>query len=147
MKDARISGYFDTKYMTVLRIEQILYTFEDQKFANFINLEQVNWHSSFVSDHNYSVLWHSHQNPVVSLQTITFYCDWDNQKHEIKQFTQEQTTFLSVIVSDHHAKLDGSKHKINDIFLARHLYRKYTYFNNILSSTTWSHKKKKNNNY
>ena len=41
MKDGRISGYFDTKYMTVLRIEQILHNFEDQKFANFLNLEQV----------------------------------------------------------------------------------------------------------
>ncbi len=43
MKDARISGYFDTKYMTVLRIEQILHNFEDQNFANFFNLEQVNF--------------------------------------------------------------------------------------------------------
>ena len=38
MKDARISGYIGTKYMTVLRIEQILHNFEDQKFANFLNL-------------------------------------------------------------------------------------------------------------
>ncbi len=44
MKDARISGYFDTKYMTVLRIEQILHQFEDQKFAHFLNLEQVDFH-------------------------------------------------------------------------------------------------------
>ena len=29
MKDAQISGYFDTKYMSVLRIEQILHNFED----------------------------------------------------------------------------------------------------------------------
>ena len=43
MKDPRISGYFDTKYMTLLRIEQILHNFEDQKFANFLNLEQVNF--------------------------------------------------------------------------------------------------------
>ncbi len=35
MKDCRISGYFDTKNMTVLRKEQILHNFEDQKFANF----------------------------------------------------------------------------------------------------------------
>ncbi len=35
MKNARISGYFDTKYMTLHRIEQILHNFEDQKFANF----------------------------------------------------------------------------------------------------------------
>ncbi len=31
MKDARIFGYFDTKYMAVLQIEQILHNFEDQK--------------------------------------------------------------------------------------------------------------------
>ncbi len=43
MKDAWISGYFDTKYMTVLRIEQIFHNFEDQHFANFSNLEQVNF--------------------------------------------------------------------------------------------------------
>ena len=43
MKNARISGYFDTKYMTVLRIENKLHNFEDQKFANFFNLEQVNF--------------------------------------------------------------------------------------------------------
>ena len=30
-----VSGYFDTKYMTVLRIEQILRSFGDQKIANF----------------------------------------------------------------------------------------------------------------
>ena len=43
MKAAWISGYFDTKYMTVLRIEQILHNFEDHKFANFFNIEQVNF--------------------------------------------------------------------------------------------------------
>ncbi len=43
MKDCLISGCFDTKYMTVLRIEHILRNFEDQKFANFVNLEQVNF--------------------------------------------------------------------------------------------------------
>ena len=48
MKDARISGYFDTKYMTVLRIEQILHNFEDQKLANFLNLEQVNFRVTLV---------------------------------------------------------------------------------------------------
>ena len=41
MKDARISCYFDTKCLTVLRIDQILDNFEDQIFANFFNLEQV----------------------------------------------------------------------------------------------------------
>ena len=41
MKDGRISGYFDIKYMTVLRIEQILHNFEGQKIANLFNLEQV----------------------------------------------------------------------------------------------------------
>ncbi len=48
LKDARISGYFDTKYMTVLRVEQILHNFEDQKFANFLNLEQVNFRMTLV---------------------------------------------------------------------------------------------------
>ena len=48
MKDARISGYFDTKYMTVLGIEQILHNFEDQKFANFFNLKQVNFRMTLV---------------------------------------------------------------------------------------------------
>ncbi len=48
MKDTRISGYFDTKYMTVLRIEQILHNFEDQKFANFLNLKQVNFRVTLV---------------------------------------------------------------------------------------------------
>ncbi len=43
MKDVRTSGHFDTKYMTVLRIEKLLHNFEDQKFANFLNLEQVNF--------------------------------------------------------------------------------------------------------
>ncbi len=44
MKDGRISGYFDTKYMTVLRMaEQILHNFDDQKFANFFKLEQFNF--------------------------------------------------------------------------------------------------------
>ncbi len=32
LKSDRISGYFDTKYMKILRIEQILHNFEDQKF-------------------------------------------------------------------------------------------------------------------
>ncbi len=40
MKDSRISGYFDTKYMTVLWLEQILHNFEDRKIANFFNLKQ-----------------------------------------------------------------------------------------------------------
>ncbi len=30
IKDGRISGYFDTKYMSLLRIEQILHNFEDR---------------------------------------------------------------------------------------------------------------------
>ncbi len=51
MKDAQISGYFDTNYMTVLRIEQILYNFEDQKFANFLNLEQVNFRVTLCPNH------------------------------------------------------------------------------------------------
>ncbi len=31
----QISGYFDTKYVTILRIEQILHKFEDQKLPIF----------------------------------------------------------------------------------------------------------------
>ncbi len=48
MKDARISSYFDTKYMTVLRIEQILHNFESQKFTNFFNLKQVNFRMTLI---------------------------------------------------------------------------------------------------
>ena len=48
MKNARISSYFDTKYMAVLRIEQILHNFEDQKFADFFNLEQVNFRVTLI---------------------------------------------------------------------------------------------------
>ena len=37
MEDAQISGFFFyTKYISVLRIEQILHNFEDQKLANFL---------------------------------------------------------------------------------------------------------------
>ncbi len=55
MKDGRISWYFDTKYMTILRIEQILHKFEDQQFANFLNLEQVNFRVTLVIYH-FSIL-------------------------------------------------------------------------------------------
>ncbi len=48
MKDCRISGYFVTKHMTVLPIEQILHDFEDQKIAKFFNLEQVNFRVTLV---------------------------------------------------------------------------------------------------
>ncbi len=48
MKDCRISGYFVTKYMTVLPIEQILHDFEDQIIAKFFNLEQVNFRVTLV---------------------------------------------------------------------------------------------------
>ena len=48
MKDARISGYFDTNHMTVLRIEQILHNLEDQKIANFFNLDQANFRVTLV---------------------------------------------------------------------------------------------------
>ncbi len=48
MKDGRISGYSDTKYMRVLRTEPILHYFEDQKSANFFNLEQVNFRVTLV---------------------------------------------------------------------------------------------------
>ncbi len=49
MKDGRIAGYFDTKYMTIPRIEQILHNFKDQKFANFFNREQVNFRVTLVT--------------------------------------------------------------------------------------------------
>ena len=48
MKDARIPGHFDTKYMTILRIEKILHNFEDQKFGHFFNLEQVNFRVTLI---------------------------------------------------------------------------------------------------
>ena len=48
IKDTRISGYFDTTYMTVLQIDQNLHYFEDQRFANFFNLEQVNFRMTLV---------------------------------------------------------------------------------------------------
>ncbi len=40
MTEGRISGYFDAKYMTVLRLEQILHNFENQNFSFFF-FEQV----------------------------------------------------------------------------------------------------------
>ncbi len=43
MKDGRISDYFDTKYVTELRKEQILHNFTGQKIVNFFNLERVNF--------------------------------------------------------------------------------------------------------
>ena len=48
MKDGRISGYFDTKFITALQIEQILHKFEDQKFAHFFNLKQVNFRVHYI---------------------------------------------------------------------------------------------------
>ncbi len=48
LKDGWFSGYFDTKYMTVLRMEQILHNFEKQKIANFFNLAQVNFRVTLV---------------------------------------------------------------------------------------------------
>ena len=48
MKDTRISEYFDTKYMTLLWMEQILHIFEDKKFAYFFNFEQVNFRMTLV---------------------------------------------------------------------------------------------------
>ena len=47
-KDGRISGYFDTKYVTVVPIEQILHNFEDREIANLFNLKQVNFHMTLV---------------------------------------------------------------------------------------------------
>ena len=48
MKEAGSSGYFDTKYMTVLWTEQIVHNFEYQKFANLFNLKQVNFHMTLI---------------------------------------------------------------------------------------------------
>ncbi len=48
MKDGRISGYFDTKCMTILQIENILHNFEDRQIAKFFNLEQVNFRVTLV---------------------------------------------------------------------------------------------------
>ena len=48
LKNGLISGYFDTEYMTVLQTEHILHNFEDQKIANFFNIEQVNFHVTLV---------------------------------------------------------------------------------------------------
>ncbi len=39
---------FDTKYITIRWIEQILHHFEDQKIANFFNLEQVNFRVTLI---------------------------------------------------------------------------------------------------
>ena len=49
LKNGRIPGYFDTKYMKVLRIEQILHSFEDQKIANFLYLEQVDFRVTLIA--------------------------------------------------------------------------------------------------
>ncbi len=40
MKQGRIPDYFDTKYVTVLHIEQIVHNFEDQKITNFLTLNR-----------------------------------------------------------------------------------------------------------
>ncbi len=47
-KGGRISDYFDTKYISVLWIEQILHNSKDQKIANFSNLKQVNFRVTLV---------------------------------------------------------------------------------------------------
>ncbi len=39
---------FDTKHMIFLRIEQLLHNFEDQKIANFFNIEQINFRMTLV---------------------------------------------------------------------------------------------------
>ena len=48
LKSGQISGYFGTKYTTVLQVEQILHNFEDQKVADFLNPEQVNFRVTLV---------------------------------------------------------------------------------------------------
>ncbi len=50
MKDGRIYGYFDTKYMTISQTEQNVHNIEDQKIANFLtlNTEQVNFRVTLV---------------------------------------------------------------------------------------------------
>ncbi len=40
MKDGQIAGYFDTKYMTILRIERILHNFKDQNII-YITRDQL----------------------------------------------------------------------------------------------------------
>ena len=52
LNSPRISDRFDTKFTTVVQhvqIEQNLQKFEDQKFANFLNLEQVNFRVALVT--------------------------------------------------------------------------------------------------
>ncbi len=41
LNSCRISGYFDTKFTTMVQIEPILFKFKDQKIDNILNLEQV----------------------------------------------------------------------------------------------------------
>ena len=43
MKDGQISGYVDTKYMTVLRIKLIWHNIKDQKIPDTFDLKQVNF--------------------------------------------------------------------------------------------------------
>ena len=43
LKCGRISSYFDIRYTTVLQIEKQMHIFEDQKIANFLNFELVNF--------------------------------------------------------------------------------------------------------
>ena len=41
MNGCWISGYFDTKYTTIVQIEPILQKSEDSEIDNILNLEQV----------------------------------------------------------------------------------------------------------
>ena len=41
LDDRLISGYFDTKFIAVALVEQILRKFEDLKMSNILNLEEV----------------------------------------------------------------------------------------------------------
>ncbi len=83
MKDTRNSSYFDTNYMTVLQIEQILHNFEDQKFANFFNREQVDFLVILVKC---LVRSGRYQDPVFHMQqiaiTLQFGANNDNNQSE-----------------------------------------------------------------
>ncbi len=75
MKDGWISGYFDTKYIAILWIEPILHNFEDQKIANFLNLEQVYFRVTLVISGN--AMWYNVCNYLFPQCTIG-YGIWDN---------------------------------------------------------------------
>ena len=69
-EDGRISGYFDTKYIAVLQIEQLLHNFNNQKNANFFNqVKQAKGDLNSFSLHtkNWAVLKRSGVNSILVL--------------------------------------------------------------------------------